>query len=306
MSFDRFAELSVFIRAVESGSFSAAGRQLELSASAISKAISRMEERLGVRLLNRTSRSLQLTYEGEVFLAGARRVVEAMDDAHRNLAALTADLSGRLRIYTLPSFGYTLVPFIAAFVERFPRVKIDIQLGAERVDLVERNIDVAIRLGVLQDSAYFARRIGSTKHVICAAPSYLARRGVPESPDALKDHNCLNFSIRTHDYHWGLRAESPLKPASVEGDISCNQAEMLHRLCVAGVGITELPYYVVGEDIASGALVALLDSAIKPESDPIWAIYPHNQNPSPRTAAFIEFLRERIASSPAFLPPAAR
>lgn len=304
MSYDRFSELNVFIRAVESGSFSAAGRQLDLSASAVSKSISRMEESLGVRLLNRTSRSLQLTYEGEVFIVGARRVMEAMDDAQRNLAALSADLSGKLRIYTLPSFGYTLVPFIAEFVQRFPRVKIDIQLGAERVDLVERNIDVAIRLGVLQDSAYFARKIGMTTHVICAAPSYIERRGRPVSPEALKDHNCLNFSIRTHHIHWGLRAESPLKPASVEGDISSNQAEMLHRLCVAGVGIVELPFYVVQMELAAGALVTLLDSEAKTEYDPIWAIYPHNQNPSPRTTAFIEFLRERIAESTCFLPAA--
>ncbi|WP_219216273.1 LysR family transcriptional regulator [Variovorax boronicumulans] len=303
MSHDRFSDLAVFVRAVESGSFSAAGRQLDLSASAVSKAISRLEERLGARLLHRTSRSLQLTYEGEVFIVGARRVLEAMDDAQRSLSELTAELSGRLRIYTLPSFGYTLVPFIAEFVRRFPRIKIDIQLGAERVDLVERNIDLAIRLGVLQDSAYFARKIGLTKHVICAAPAYLARRGTPATPAALKDHNCLNFSIRTHDIHWGLRAESALKPASVDGDITSNQAEMLHRLCVAGVGITELPYYVVERDIASGALVTLLDSDAQPEHDPIWAIYPHNQNPSPRTTAFIEFLRERIAASPGFLPP---
>ena len=134
MSNDRFSELSVFIRAVESGSFSAAGRQLDLSASAVSKTISRMEERLGVRLLNRTSRSPQFTYEGEVFIVGARRVMAAMDEAQRSLLELKSDLSGKLRIYTLPSFGYTLVPFLTQFVQRFPRVKIDIQLGAERVE----------------------------------------------------------------------------------------------------------------------------------------------------------------------------
>ena len=302
MSQDHLIEYSVFIRCVESGSFSAAARQLDLSASAVSKAISRMEARLGVRLLNRTSRSLKLTHEGEVFIAGARRVMVAMADAERSLTELTADLSGRLRIYTLPSFGYTLVPFIAEFVQKFPRIKIDIQLGAERLDLVEGNIDLAIRLGALKDSAYFARKIGETKHVICAAPSYLQRRGTPLSPTELKNHNCLNFAIRTHDFHWGLRAESPLQPVSVEGDITSNQAEMLRRLCVAGVGITELPYYVVEKDLSSGELVTLLESSAATERDPIWAIYPHNQNPSPRASAFIEFLRDRIANSPGFLP----
>ena len=119
------------------------------------------------------------------------------------------------------------------------------------MDLVERNIDVTIRLGVLQDSAYFARKIGMSIHVICAAPSYIERHGVPISPTALENHTCLNFSIRTHHQSWGLRAESPLKPAPMEGDISSNQAEMLHRLCVAGVGIAELPYYVVERDIST-------------------------------------------------------
>lgn len=302
MSHDRLSELCVFVRAVESGSFSAAGRQLDLSASAVSKSIARLEERLGARLLNRTSRALQLTHEGEVFLAGARRVLEAMDEAQASLAELASDLRGKLRIYTLPSFGYTLVPFIAEFAQRFAHVKIDIQLGTERVDLVERNIDVAIRLGALQDSAYFARKIGATTHVICAAPAYLARHGTPMSPSALQGHNCLNFSIRTHQIHWGLRAEAPLQPASVEGDITSNHAEMLHRLCVAGVGIAELPFYVVEQALASGALVTLLGSGAQAEHDPIWAIYPHHHRPNPRTQVFIEFLRERIAASPCFLP----
>jgi len=302
VSHDRLSELSVFVRVVDCGSFSSASRQLDLSASAVSKSISRMEERLGVRLLNRTSRSLQLTYEGEVVVVGARRVLAAMDEVHLHLAKLTEDLSGRLRIYTVPGLGYTLAPIFSDFVRKFPRMKFDIQLGAERIDLVEGNFDLAIRLGELRDSAYFARKIGMTRHIICASPHYLEKHGTPVRSQDLQNHNCLNFSIRTHEFIWGIQPEELPKHLELHGDIASNHAEMLRRLCLEGLGIVELPLYLAHNDIRNGLLTALLENITKDRLDPVWAIYPHSPMPNSRTATFIEFLRERIAVAPGFWP----
>lgn len=301
MSADRLAELQAFVRAVEIGNFTGVAREMSITASAVSKLITRLEARHGVRLLNRTSRSLGLTREGEAFVEAARRALEAVDEAEDVLSASTARLRGRIRLYSLPTFAYRLVPLVATFVERHPDVSIDLQLGTDRLDLIRYGFDLAIRVGRLEDSTAFSRRIAETGWVVCASPSYLARHGTPVTPADLGRHNCLNFSIHTHRLPWVLESDGRTLQPDVRGNVTSNQAEALRLLALQGLGLIRVSDLVVAADLAAGTLVPVLVDHAPARKDPIWAVMPRQERVGTRVGVFVDYLADGLAGG---VPPA--
>ena len=204
---DRFGEMMVFVRVVEDGGFSAAARTLSLTPSAVSKLIARLEGRLNVRLFHRSSRTVTPTSEGEAFYTGARQALEAVEEAEA-IAAGSSTPAGILRIRSVPTFArYQLAPLMPAFRRRFPQIYIELLLSNESIGLLDGNIDLAIRSGELTDSSLIARRIASSRWIICASPDYLAAHGIPQSPAELSAHECLNFSMSTPWNTWTTLAE---------------------------------------------------------------------------------------------------
>ncbi|WP_313015271.1 LysR family transcriptional regulator [Brevundimonas sp.] len=232
---DRARELEVFAAAVAGGSFSAAGRALGLTPSAVSRTLDRIEARLGVRLMLRTTRVLTLTAEGQVYLGTARRILADLNDAERQIADQGAP-RGRLRVSAALSHGrLCVVPLLGAFADLYPHILVDINLTDAIADIPGGEADVAIRFGVLADSPLTARRIGQTGRTIVASPEYLARRGTPQIPEDLHDHNCMNFNFRRADPVWPFSKDGRDYALTVNGNIEANNGETLGQLAVAGV-----------------------------------------------------------------------
>ena len=292
MSTDRILELTAFVRTVELGSLSGAARELQLTASALSKIMTRLESRLGVRLLNRTSRSLALTPEGETFLAGARRVLDALSDTESQVSKSAAKLQGKIRVYSLPTFAYHLAPMLSDFLKLYPEIKLEVQLGTDRLDLIKYRFDLAIRIGLLENSGAFAHKICSTGWVVCASPDYLAKQGTPTVPSDLAKHNCLNFSVHTHTIPWQFREEQSGR-FSIQGNFLSNHAELLRLMALNGVGIIRVSDHVVADDLAAGRLIPVLAEHQPPQRETLWAIH-SSRDLSQRVRVFIDYLTMRL------------
>jgi DNA-binding transcriptional LysR family regulator len=294
---DRFRELTVFLRAVETGSFSGAARDLSLNPSTVSKLISRMEERLGTRLFARSSRVVRLTADGEIFRAGAMRALEALEETEVEIASSRAPASirGTLRIHSLPAFArYQLVPRIPDLLSRYPDLHLEFLLSNETPNFIEQKIDVSIQSGDLVDSALMRRKLGTSRWVICAAPSYLAANGIPETPEDLKDHNCLNFTPEISFREWSAMDSRTRKAMRIKvgGSISSNHGEMLLDLARLGIGIVRLAEFHIGGDLNRGSLVPLLRDYQNDEEEPIHALYLHRRLTHIRVRTFLDFLEE--------------
>ncbi|WP_218508256.1 LysR family transcriptional regulator [Variovorax sp. dw_308] len=292
---DRIRELDVFLRVTEETSFSAAARSLDCDPSTVSKLIQRLEDRLRVRLFHRTSRVLKLTREGEQFLEGAHRVLDALEEAENGLQNTKAQASGVLRFNsTLLLAQHQLSPVIPEFLERHPGMRVEFILTASPIDLFENHIDVAIRSGEIPDSSLVARRISTTRWTLCASPSYLAKAGIPTSLEDLQHHNCMNFLPGSVRSTWTLHDGSEPVSLSVTGNIGSNSAELLRAYAVAGVGIVSLSHVHVGADLAAGRLVPVLEKFQMASDEPIYVVYPSKRNLSPRVRAFLDFLNEKF------------
>lgn len=293
---DRARSLEMFAIVVAEGSFSAAGRLLGLTPSAISRAIDRLEERLGVRLLLRSTRALTLTAEGHAYLCGARRILADLDDVEQEISDQGAP-RGRLRISAALSHGrLCVVPLLGEFVQRYPHILVDIGLTDTLVDVAAGQADVAVRFGPLADSPLTARKLGETRRVIVAAPAYLARHGTPRVPEDLHRHNCLSFNFRRAEPVWPFRKDGRDYALSVEGSIEANNGETLGQLAAAGVGITRVGAFSVAEEIASGQLVPLLEEFNPGDVEPIHAVFAGGANTPARVRVFVDFLAERLGN----------
>jgi len=292
---DSLNEIEIFVRVVQSGSFSAAARQLDLSPSAVSKQISRLEDRLGARLLNRTTRQLSLTEVGAAFFQRAERIVADVAEAEQAVSHLHAAPRGKLRISAPVAFGRLhIAPLLPDFMAAQPELTIDLACSDRFVDLVEEGLDLAIRIGELADSSLIARRISANRRVVCAAPAYVAARGAPQRPADLANHNCLTYTYRTQRHDWSFQgAEGPIT-VTVSGNIETNYPEVLRSAAVAGTGIVLLPLWLIGEDLAQGRVVPLLPGYHVPDSA-VYAVYPHGRHLSPKVRSFVDFLAERLA-----------
>lgn len=291
---DRARELEVFSAIARTGSFSAAGRALGLTPSAVSRTIDRIEARLGVRLLIRTTRALTPTAEGLSYLGAARRILADLDEAERVLADQGAP-RGRLRISAAFSHGrLCIVPLLGDFVRRYPHILIDISLTDAVVDVAAGQADVAIRFGPLADSALTARRLGETGRSIVASPSYLARHGTPEVPEDLLHHNCLNFNFRRAEPVWPFRRDGRDYALAVTGTIEANNGETLGQLAAAGVGIARVGNFGVVDDLAAGRLVPLLEGFNPGDVEPIHAVFVGGANMPARVRVFVDFLADHL------------
>jgi DNA-binding transcriptional LysR family regulator len=301
---ERADEMTVFVRAVELGGFSAAARALGLTPSAVSKSISRLEDRLGVRLLNRTTRSLTTTPEGETFLERSRRILADIEEAEQEITRFRSEPRGLLRIHVSVAFGlHQLPPVLPKFMQRYPEVQIDIAIGDREPDFAEEGIDLAVRSGEVADESLIARRICLMERVICAAPSYLKRHGVPRTPDDLLQHNCILVS--THPPVWPFDApDGPPRGVRVRGNVTANNAETAVQLAILGLGVVRLGDLLVGDPLRRKQLVPLLTDAHHVEPVPIHAMYLPGRHRSPKVAAMVDFLLENFSHAPWRLPVA--
>ncbi|MGA0560827.1 LysR family transcriptional regulator [Ancylobacter sp. VNQ12] len=295
---NRAGEMQVLVEAVDRGSFSAAGRRLGLSPSAVSKLISRLEERLGARLLVRSTRAIVLTSEGEAYVARARRILGEIDEAERFIAAgAAATPRGKLRVSSTVGFGERcLVPLVPEFLGRYPEVQLDLSLTDDVIDLVAERADIALRAGPMRDSTLKARKILESRRVIVAAPAYLARHGMPRTPQDLARHNCLRFNFRRAMDDWPFL--DPATGASyalpVSGNLEGNSGSMVRRLALDGLGLARIARYVAEADIAAGALVPVLEEFNGGDIELLHAVFVGHDYLAARIRAFVEFLAERI------------
>lgn len=291
---DRARELALFAAVAAEGSFSAAGRTLDLSPSAVGRAIDRIEARLGVRLLLRSTRALTLTAEGRTYLQAARRILADLDDAERQIADQGAP-RGRLRVSAALSHGrLCVVPLLGRFAALYPHILIDIALTDTLVDVAAGQADVAVRFGPLPDSSLTARKLGETRRMIVAAPAYLERAGTPQVPEDLHRHNCLNFNFRRAEPVWPFRRDGRDFALSVRGNIEANNGETLGQLAAAGVGIARVGVFSVARELAAGTLVPLLEAYNPGDVELIHAVFVGGSATPARVRVFVDFLAEAL------------
>ncbi|WP_349975885.1 LysR family transcriptional regulator [Pseudomonas sp. WHRI 8519] len=288
-----------FLWAHEHGSFSSAARAHGLSPSAISKLVTRLENRLSVRLFQRGTRSLTLTEEGAIYLSSARSVMDAMAEADSLAEFFPAKISGTLRIHTMATFAkHQILPWLPDFLEAHPDLSVEIEVGAQYVDQFEKGLDIAIHSGVLPDSSRVARRIGESSWITCATPEYLSRRGTPEVPEDLLKHDCFHFTFSSPWNVWSYEVDGksivvPVKPRS-----TFTQGDLLRSVALSGGGIIRLADFHIGGDIKAGRLVPVLDDFRSHVVQPIYLIYANRNNLSPRIRVFVEYLERQIGLRP--------
>lgn len=294
----QLSELEVFFAAVETGSFSAAGRRLALSPSAVSKLVSRLEDRLAVRLFHRTPRMLTPTEAGRVLYDEGQDIFAALSSAENAVLSCSGNVSGTLRVHSMATFAkYQLAPVIGQFLERYPKLRVEFHLTNEPVDFIEQRIDVSIQGGPLPDSSLVARRLLDSPWIVCAAPSYLARHGTPQTPGELAHHNCLNFSHRADWNAWPVIQEGEARTVAAKGNLGANHGDMLLELARHGLGLARLARFHVGDDLAAGRLLPVLTDFQPPGQEPLYLAWQSRKHLSPRVQAFLEFMQEKFSAN---------
>ncbi len=294
---DNVSEMTVFAEVVENKNFSVAARTLKLTPSAVSKLIGRLEERLGARLLNRTTRQVSLTDEGRTYHQSCLPILAAIKDAEQAITNLHEEPRGLLKVNVSTAFGLShLEPLLPDFLATYPEIRIDLTLSESIVNLVEEEVDVAIRTGNLPDSSLIARKFGKIHRTVAASPAYLKQHGIPKTPMDLKNHNCLQISTATTFNHWEFQENGKSKIIDISGNFETNNAMALHRAALAGIGIMRSANFIVADDIKAGRLKALLTEYESEKELGIYAVYPSNRHLSSKVRVFIDMLVD------AFLP----
>jgi LysR family transcriptional regulator for bpeEF and oprC len=291
--------LRVFLQVAESRSFTAAATRLGVTASGVSKAIARLEQEFGQRLLNRTTRRVGLTNDGHAFYERCRQVMADLQEAENQLTQSSASPRGHLRVHMPTAFGKKVVlPRLAGILDRLPDLRIDVELGERPIDPAEEGLDAAVRFGHLPDSGLIASRLCDVRFVACAAPAYLARHGVPRRPEDLASHACLGYATpwRSHYREWTF-ADDDGKPVtlSVSGKLNVNSAEALLEAAIAGSGIAMVADFVAWDAVRARKLRVLLREYIGPPT-PVSVVYLPGRQHSPRLRWFLDTLREMIPS----------
>jgi len=286
----RSGEMEVFAKVVDEGSLSAAARALGLTPSAVSRIIARTEQRLGTRLLLRTTRAITLTAEGDAYLHGARRILADMIEVEEAITDQGVP-RGRLRVSAALGHGrQTVVPLVAAFSAQYPQVLVDLTLSDEITDILGGQADVALRFGHLPDSSLSARFIGDTGEVIVASPAYLERCGTPQQPEDLARHNCLRFNFRRAVSEWPFVREGQAFSLKVAGNIECSSGEALAQMAKVGAGIARIGTFTVADELRSGELVPLLEAYNPGDREPIHAVFVGGPAMPARVRVFVDFM----------------
>jgi len=294
---DALTDIAVFVRVVERGSFTLAANDLALSRAVVSKYLSRLEDRLGARLLHRTTRRLSLTEAGATLFEASRGALERIEEAEAVVAQFQSKPRGRLRVSAPMSFGILhLGPAMADFARAYPEITLDVRLDDRFVNLVEDGFDVAVRIGALTDSSLVARKLAVTRALACASPAYLAEHGEPETPEDLATHNCLVYSYLAD--LWRFTAPDGREiPVAVKGSLRINNGIVLAEAAVAGHGILVTPSFYVAPLLRSGRLKQVL-SRYKVTELGIHAVYPQRGHVPPKVRVFVDFLVQRFGRRP--------
>lgn len=295
----KLIEMNAFAAVVEAGSFTAAAGARGLSKAALSRHVAQLEDRLGLRLLNRTTRRLSLTEAGRAFYEGCQRMLNEAEGAEAQVTALAAKPRGVLRLSAPMSFGNThLAPLLAEFLEACPELRLDLVLGDRPVDLVEEGFDAALRIGTLSDSSLIARRLCKVETYICGAPAYLRRAGLPQHPQDLKGHNCLLYSYSSEGRFWRFHGPEGQLAVEVAGRVVANNGDALLTLALAGQGLLTLPSFFAAPWLRAGRLVRLLPGWERSPGMGIHLVYPARRNAPPKLRALIDFLVPRLPDPP--------
>ncbi len=295
---DSLSEMAVFARLVDAGSFTGAAKALGISKSAVSKQIARLEDRLAVRLLHRTTRRLALTEVGRVFYDHCARLLVEAETAEAAVANLRAAPRGVLKVNSPMSFGTLhIAPAIPDFLARYPEMQVEMVMSDRMVDLLAEGFDVGVRIGHLPDSSLIARRLAPSRRVVCGAPEYLARCGRPKHPDDLIRHNCLRYTYSAANGDWYFDGPDGRIDVRVQGTLAANNGEALRAAALAGLGLIVSPTFIVGPDLLAGRLEAVLTRYCGDDSA-LYAVYPHKRHLSAKVRAFVDFLAERFGPDP--------
>lgn len=295
---DSIAAMRVFARVVESGSFSAVGRQLGMAPSSVSRQVGDLEQDLGARLFHRTTRKLSLTEAGRLYHARATRILVEVEEARLAVAQIDGTPSGVLRLTVPAGLGPPhIAPALAEFHRRFPAVKVCLSVTDRLIDLVEEGFDLAVRIGGQRDSSLIARKIASGRRLLAGSPAYLKSAGRPKLPDDLVGHNCLTFRLHPGRSAWAFRGSKGTSEVRVSGSLLADSAETLCAAAVAGLGLVLVPEWLIEEELRDGRLRPVLsDFPPVPASTPLYAVYPHQRHLPPKVRACVDFLAERFAA----------
>jgi DNA-binding transcriptional LysR family regulator len=291
---DRLANLTAFVRVVENGGFTAAARHLNLSTTMVSNHVQELEDRLGARLLNRTTRKVSLTEIGRQYYERSLHILAELDEADRAAGALNATPRGRLRVHCHPTLARFIAPVVTAYLRDNPDVSVDLRRGDQMIDLLEEEFDLAIRLNVPPDSSLMVRRLADWRHVLCCSPSYLETHSEPASPADLSAHNCIRYAFYPFGDEWRfINPDGGPLTVRVAGNLVTSDMELRLHAVIAGLGLGLIPPFNIHEELRTGFLVPLLRNYPTPELS-IAALYPHRQHLPAKVRVFIDALASRL------------
>lgn len=295
---DSLSGITAFVQVAETRSFTEAGRLLEISSSAVGKSVSRMEERLGVRLFHRSTRSVTLTAEGELFLERCKRIIQEAEQAEIELSQLAETPRGKLRI-SVPLQNTLIFPLLAGFMQAYPQIELDVDLSDRMVDVIEEGFDAVIRTGQPSDSRLMSRKLGEYKLELVASPSYLEKHGRPTHPDQLRDHACLlhKFPASGSLERWPVRAENADSDPELGKVITCTTTDALTHLALEGLGIACLADFSTIDALRHGKLEKVLPEFTVHRGS-LWMLWPSSRNATPKLRVLIDYFKEHIASVP--------
>jgi DNA-binding transcriptional LysR family regulator len=292
---DRLGSMRVFAKVVEQGSFARAAQALDMSATVVTRNVADLEAHLGTRLLNRTTRRLSLTETGQQYLERVRQILADIDDADAVASSSARKPRGTLRIYCHPGFGQSqLALLLPLYAQAMPDVVLDVTLADHTVDLVEEGFDVGIFIGLQKfDASMIARRLATSKVVLCASPAYLARRGTPTTPSDVSSHDCLNFAFEQLRHHWPVHWENEVLNVPIVSRMVSNSGAVLRQAALAGMGIMLRSSFTLENDLESGRLVQLLQGHHLGELS-VMMVYPSRRLLSAKVRSFVDFMNDQF------------
>ena len=300
---DRLTSLTAFVRVVDSGGFSAAGRRLNMSTTMVSNHIQALEERLGARLLNRTTRKVSPTEVGKAYYDRCIQILADLEQADDIAGALQSTPRGTLRIYTATHIVPFVAPVVAEFLATYPEVKVDLNMGERAIDLIDEGIDIAVRLTPPTESSLIVRSLATWRHVLCCSPDYIEKHGRPLELAELAEHNCVRHALYPFGDEWHF-ADRKGMPATVRvsGNLISNSGETLHRAALQGLGVCLAAGFLVRDELEAGRLVRLLPE-LRPVEFTMNAVYPHRNHLSAKVRTFIDMLANHSAEQQKLINP---
>lgn len=295
---DRFLAMKIFVRVIQFGSFTAVAAEMGMTQSSVSKKISALEKHLKTKLIVRNSRNMLLTEAGSSYFSHCTKILCDLDKAETQVSSFTSNPIGNLKISIPDTFGRLyIVPFLPDFNRRYPDINLDVSLLSRRVDLVREGVDVAIRIGILEDSNLIARKIGSSPRLMVASPDYLEMYGAPENIQDLQQHNCLSFNKIEGGNFWHFNYQGNVLSTKINGSIKSSSNDVIIECTLAGLGVAILPKWLVHEALEQRALVSVMQDYL-PTELPIHAIYPQNKFVPTKVSCFIEYFQKAFLQTP--------